>query len=266
MRKMGSVPIFRYGAVPGVAGVETLEARDLRLHYDRHFHDTYAFGIVLRGVERCTVGRALNFYEPGTVPMFNPGEVHDGAPASEDGWSYRMVYVDASQVAGERAFPRQARRDALARRRVLRLFDAIDCGTQLGIEEGLAAALETLLDLKQSGAPASAGLERVRERIDAQCCEPLRLRDLCALAALSPTRLLRSFSAAYGLTPHRYQQARRMAKARRLIAARMPLAEVAAGCGYADQGHLNRWFLRVHGTTPGRYRRNFLQDGSLARE
>lgn len=144
-RKTGTDPIFRYGAVPGVAGVETLEAHDLRLHYDRHFP------------------------------------------------------------------------------------------------------------------------ERVRERIDAQCCEPLRLRDLCALAALSPTRLLRSFSAAYGLTPHRYQQARRMAKARRLIAARMPLAEVAAACGYADQGHLNRWFLRAR-TTPGRYRRNFLQDGSLARE
>jgi hypothetical protein len=205
MRKMGSVPILRYGAVPGVPGVETLEARDLRLHYERHFHDTYAFGIVLGGVERCTVGRALNFYEPGTVPMFNPGEVHDGAPAGEDGWSYRMVYVDPSLVAGERAFARQARRDAPARRRVLELFDAIDCGTQLGIEEGLAAALETLLDSKQPGAAAAAGLERVRERIDAQCCEPLRLRDLCALATLSPTGLLRSFGAAYGLTPHRYQ-------------------------------------------------------------
>lgn len=262
---MGSVPLLRYGPVPGVAGVETLEARHLRLHYERHFHDTYAFGIVLRGVERCSVGRALNFYEPGTVPMFNPGEVHDGAPTDERGWSYRMVYVDPSLVAGERAFARQARRDAPARRRVLQLFDAIDCGTQLGIEEALAATLEALLDFKQPGAAAAAGMERVRERIDAHCCEPLRLRELCGLAALSPTRLLRSFSAVYGLTPHRYQQARRMAKAKRLIAGGMPLAEVAAACGYADQGHLNRWFVRVYGTTPGRYRRNFLQDRRLVR-
>jgi AraC-like DNA-binding protein len=261
---MGGEPLLRYGPVPGVAGVETLEARDLRLHYERHFHDTYAFGIVLRGVERCSVGRALNFYEPGTVPMFNPGEVHDGAPADERGWSYRMVYVDPSLIKGERVFARQARRDAPARRRVLQLFDAIDCGTQLGIEEELAATLEALLDFKQPGAAAAAGLERVRERIDAQCCEPLRLRELCGLAALSPTRLLRSFAAAYGLTPHRYQQARRMAKAKRLIAGGMPLADVAAACGYADQGHLNRWFVRVYGTTPGRYRRNFLQDGYLA--
>jgi AraC-like DNA-binding protein len=248
---------LRYGGVPGVAGVETLEARDLRLQYDRHFHDTYAFGIVLRGVERCKVGRELNFYEPGTVPMFNPGEVHDGGPATADGWSYRMVYVDAALVAGERAFACQARRDALARRRVRALFDAIDCGTALGIEETLAMALETLLRQRPEGANAAENLKRVRERIDEECCGPLRLRELGTLAGLSPTRLLRAFADAYGLSPHRYQQSRRVARARKLIVEGLPLAEIASACGYADQSHLNRWFLRVHGTTPGRFRRAF---------
>lgn len=252
---MGSVPVLRYGAVPGVAGLETLQARDLRLQYDRHFHDTYAFGIVLRGVERCSVGRKLNFYEPGTVPMFNPGEVHDGGPATTEGWSYRMVYVDTALVAGERAFTCQARRDALARQRVLELFDAIDSGTELGIEEALVGALETLLDSRAPVADPHINLARVRERIDEECCEPLRLRDLCALAGLSPSRLLRAFAAAYGLTPHRYQQSRRIAKARKLVLSGMRLADVAAACGYADQSHLNRWFVRVHGTTPGRLRR-----------
>jgi hypothetical protein len=54
---MGSAAVFHYGPVPGVEGVEALEARDLQLQYDRHFHDTYAFGIVLRGVERCNLYR-----------------------------------------------------------------------------------------------------------------------------------------------------------------------------------------------------------------
>jgi hypothetical protein len=89
---------IRYGAVPGVPGLETLSADRLRLQFDRHFHDTYAFGIVLDGVERCGVQRARYFFEPGTVPMFNPGEVHDGGPATAQGWSYRMVYLDASLV------------------------------------------------------------------------------------------------------------------------------------------------------------------------
>jgi AraC-like DNA-binding protein len=249
--------VLRYGPVPGVAGLEALDARDFTVQYDRHFHDTYAFGIVLRGVERCRVGRSLNFYEPGSVPMFNPGEVHDGGPAMPQGWSYRMVYVDAGLVAEEHVFPQQARRDPLARRRAIELFDAVDHGSTLGIEESLALALETLLACRPESGAARGNLERVKDRIDEECGEALRLRDLSALAGVSPTRLLRAFAAAYGLSPHRYQQSRRVARAKKLIAQGLPLAEVAAACGYADQSHLNRWFLRVHGITPGRFRRAF---------
>ena len=239
-----------------------LEARGLRLSFDRHFHDTYSFGLVSEGVERCGVGRKVHFYEPGTVPMFNPGEVHDGGPATEEGWSYRMLYVDpallASLCGGEPVFPQAARRDELARRRVREAFEAVDCGSALGVDEALRRALETLLGLAEAGPAAVPGaLARVRERIDAECCEPLRLRDLCVEAGVSPARLLRAFAKAYGLTPHRYQQSRRMAHARRLIALGHLLPDVAAACGYADQSHLNRWFLRVYGTTPGRFRRAF---------
>ena len=258
---------LRYRAAPGVAGLEMLQADRLRLRFDRHFHETYSFGLVSEGVERCGVGRTVNLYEPGTVPMFNPGEVHDGGPATEEGWSYRMLYVEpallASLCGGDRVFPQAARRDATARRMVREAFDAVESGSALGIDEGLRRALETLLELPAATETAAPrALARVRERIDAHCCEPLRLRDLCKEAGVSPARLLRAFAKVYGLTPHRYQQSRRMAHARRLISAGTPLPEVAAACGYADQSHLNRWFLRVYGTTPGRWPRNFLQDRS----
>jgi len=252
--KHASKAHIEYGPVRGIAGVETLSARGLRSGFDRHFHDTYAFGLILRGVERCELRGTKQLFEPGSVPMFNPGEVHDGGPASAGGWSYRMVYVDPALIAEERLFPLPQRRDAPAADAVRRLFDAIDCGSELGIEEALACALEILLDKghRQRGAPA---LSTVRELIDAQCCESLRLQDLSRVTGISPTRLLRAFEAAYGLTPHRYQQSRRIAKARRMILAGTPLAEVAAACGYADQSHLSRWFVRIHGTTPGRLRR-----------
>jgi AraC-like DNA-binding protein len=254
--KHRSTAQIEYRAVRGLAGVETLAARGLRTGFDRHFHDTYSFGLILGGVERCDVRRSRQFFEPGAVPMFNPGEVHDGAPATEHGWSYRMLYIDPALIAGERVFTLPQRRDATAAAAVRRLFDAIDCGSELGIEEALACALEILLDgnHRDRGAPA---LSKVRERLDAEYCAPLRLRELCAMAGVSPTRLARGFQAAYGLTPHRYQQSRRIAKARRMILAGTPLAEIAAACGYADQTHLNRWFLRVQGVTPGRLRRAF---------
>ncbi len=262
-----------YGAVRGVAGAEALAARRLRLTFDRHFHDTYAFGLVLAGVERCRTGAHLNFFGPGSVPLFNPGDVHDGGPATADGWSYRMLYLEPGLVAdlladpggAEPVFARHARGDEPARRRVRAVFDAIDCGSPLGIEASLRLALETLFDLRAGERPSTTRaprLERVRERVAQECCRPLRLRDLCGEAALSPSALLRSFERAFGLSPHRYQQSCRAAIARRLIAAGMPLAAVAVECGYADQSHLNRWFLRVHGVTPGRFRRQLVRGAS----
>jgi AraC-like DNA-binding protein len=245
---------IEYGPVRGIAGVETLTASALRTSFDRHFHDTYSFGLILGGVEACSLRKARRFFEPGTVPMFNPGEVHDGGPATEDGWSYRMVYLDPVLVPGERVFPFAERRDREARSAVAGLFDAIDCGSELGIDEALHCALDLLLETPahSHSAPALSG---VRERIEAEFWKPLRLRDLGDRAGLSPTRLLRAFEAAYGLTPHRYQQSCRIAKAKRMILAGDPLADVAAACGYSDQSHLNRWFLRIQGTTPGRLRR-----------
>ena len=85
--KHQSSPQIEYRAVLGLAGVETLTARGLRTGFERHFHDTYSFGLILGGVERCDVRRSRQFFEPGAVPMFNPGDVHDGAPATEHGWS-----------------------------------------------------------------------------------------------------------------------------------------------------------------------------------
>ncbi len=249
-------PGIEYRPVRGLPGVEALKAERLRLDFDRHFHDTFSFGLILGGVECCSLRKVRRFFEPGTVPMFNPGEVHDGGPATDHGWSYRMVYVDPALVPGERVFPLAERRDHDARRAVAGVFDAIDCGSELGIDEALHRALDLLLHapIDRGAMPA---LHAVRERIDAEFCAPLRLRELAASAGVSPTRLLRGFEAAYGLTPHRYQQSRRIAKAKRMIAAGDALAEVAAACGYSDQSHFNRWFVRIHGTTPGRLRRAF---------
>jgi AraC-like DNA-binding protein len=58
-----------------------------------------------------------------------------------------------------------------------------------------------------------------------------------------------------GMPPHAYQIQLRVARARRLVAAGVPLAEVASMTGFADQSHLTRLFKRVVGVPPGQYAR-----------
>lgn len=97
------------------------------------------------------------------------------------------------------------------------------------------------------------GVRRAREYLAEHFAEPVTLADLERVARLSRFHLARSFTARYGLPPHAYQVQLRLAAARRLIQAGLPLAHAAAGAGFADQSHLGRHFKRVWSITPGLY-------------
>jgi transcriptional regulator GlxA family with amidase domain len=91
------------------------------------------------------------------------------------------------------------------------------------------------------------------ERLASDPARNVSLDELAAAAGVGRYRLLRLFRAGLGAPPHRYQLARRIALARTLIARGLPLAEVAAETGFADQSHLHRHFRRSLGLTPARY-------------
>jgi AraC-like DNA-binding protein len=92
---------------------------------------------------------------------------------------------------------------------------------------------------------------RLRERWD----QRVTLVVLATVAGLSRFELIRRFREQNGVTPHAYQTNLRVEEARRLLTTGTAPAEVAAGCGFADQPHLTRVFRRAVGVTAGRYAR-----------
>jgi AraC-like DNA-binding protein len=79
------------------------------------------------------------------------------------------------------------------------------------------------------------------------------LDELAQTAGVSRHRLSRRFRAVYGVPPHRFQLARRIAAARRMLERGVPVAEVAQATGFFDQSHMHRHFRRTLGVTPARY-------------
>lgn len=78
------------------------------------------------------------------------------------------------------------------------------------------------------------------------------------------TRTLhRDFLTAVGLAPQRTLRIRRARRAAAALERGLAIATVAGACGYADQAHLTRELVALHGTTPGRLVRN-LQDRRAA--
>jgi AraC-like DNA-binding protein len=83
----------------------------------------------------------------------------------------------------------------------------------------------------------------------------VRLDDLAAASGMGRFQLLRAFRAAVGLPPHAYQLSLRVTRAMALIRSGLPLADVAAEAGFADQSHFTRRFAAVVGIPPARFRR-----------
>jgi AraC-like DNA-binding protein len=76
------------------------------------------------------------------------------------------------------------------------------------------------------------------------------LADLARVTGLSKWGLVRSFGRSVGIPPHQYQLRARLWRARQLLMAGESVSSVAQTCGFHDQSHLNRRFVRLFGRTP----------------
>jgi len=92
--------------------------------------------------------------------------------------------------------------------------------------------------------------------IDANLSAPLSCEELARLARLSVSYFARAFKCTFGYSPHVFLMRRRMERAQGLmLKTNAPLAQIALDCGFADQAHLSRLFLRFTGERPASWRR-----------
>jgi AraC family transcriptional regulator len=121
---------------------------------------------------------------------------------------------------------------------------------QVGLRQGL----------RLKGGLAAHQRRQLVEFIDNQLAEPISLGQLAGLCALSEYHFARMFRASFGLPPHQYVLARRLAQARHLLRhTRLPLGEIALACGFASASHFTHRFRQAVGGTPGDYRQAFLR-------
>lgn len=94
--------------------------------------------------------------------------------------------------------------------------------------------------------------EMLRNKIDGS----ISVTEIAEACGLSRSYFIHAFRETTGYTPHQWLIAQRLAHARTLLTDfDMPLADVAAACGFADQSHFTRVFSQHSGAPPGIWRR-----------
>jgi len=109
-------------------------------------------------------------------------------------------------------------------------------------------------DIRGSLAPWQ--VRRITTHVNANLDAALRVEDLARLARLSQSYFSRAFSSSFGCPPHRFITRCRVERAKELmLRTDVSLLQIAIECGFGDQAHFSRTFLRFVGISPARWRR-----------
>ncbi len=252
---------------PQHGAVERIEAYFAGHGYDPHRHDTYAIGQTLAGVQSFRYRRSQRHSLPGGCLVLHPDELHDGEAGSQEGFRYRMLYVEPAliqQALGGRPLPfvRGGLSDdprLIAASRAL--LQAMDTPLEPLEEQDalfeLAHALDAVAGNRARGRRHFdfVAAERARQYIHAHLERPLGLDELAQVAQRERWSLSRDFRALFGTSPYRYLIQRRLDIARRLMLGGQTLAEAALAAGFTDQSHMTRHFGQSYGLPPARWLR-----------
>lgn len=248
--------------VPGIA--EVLHARFTAHAYPEHTHDAWTLLLVDEGAVRYDLDRHEHGALRSAVTLLPPHVAHTGRSATPDGFRKRVLYLDTAVLdAGltGAAVARPTVGDDLLRTRVAQLHASLD--EPLHAESRLALVADRLRE-HLGGVAAAPPPDRLaadlRDLLDVHLTDGLTLRAAAATLHAHPAHLVRRFTAAFGLPPHRYLTGKRVAAARTRLLAGEPPAQVAVTVGFHDQAHLHRHFTKLVGTTPGRYARGVRRD------
>jgi AraC-like DNA-binding protein len=186
---------------------------------------------------------------------------------------HRLLDSGASSVS----LPVSAEIDAATRELACALAHAE--GDSLGAQQALAGVAQRVFNFVETAgelasridaANATTRLEllrrvsRVRDLLESRIQAGVSLGELAREACLSEFHLLRVFKQAFGTTPARYLERRRMERAfNLLLGSELPIAEVAASCGYSNLSAFGRAFRRAWGNSASSVREE--QSGSARR-
>ena len=252
---------------PAQAGLERLEAFFVGHGYDPHRHDTYAIGLTLEGVQAFDYRGTTEHSRPRQAVVLHPDERHDGRAGSAAGFRYRLAYIEPRLIrealGGRCALPFLRTPVTDDPRLIAALAPALD-DLDTALEDlqrdqimfDVATALAALDRSTRAIAMAAVScraLDAARGFLDANVGHAVRSEQLEAVTGLSRFALARQFRSGLGTSPYRYLVMRRLDRARRLMASRLPLADAAAASGFADQSHMTRQFKRAYGVSPGRW-------------
>lgn len=263
----------RFWRSPLLPDAELLTAAYYAQEFAPHWHDCFSIPVIQLGAQTYLYRGTRCLASVGCIAAINPGEIHTGERATDNGWAYRAFYPSvawmqalASEVAGRPAavpwLPDGAIKDAEVAAQLANAHRLLEANADpLAAEAALTSAFALLLSRHarsrvavQALHPDALRIERMKAQLSADLTETLTLSALSQSVDLSPFYAARLFSRTVGMPPHAWRNQIRLSRAQGLLRQGWSVTDVATANGFADQSHFTRHFKRAYGIAPGRWR------------
>ena len=274
----------KFWMIPQLGNLELLHATYFKHSFAKHIHECYAIGVIERGALKFSYQGEKVVAPSGYINLVIPGEAHDGSAVSNEGWTYRMFYLEPKlmeqavyEISGKTQklpfFTAGAIKDDYLASFIRNFHLLLEKSNTPLIEqesylltmltEFVSCHADERLEVRSVGKENQA-VKRAREYIEDTFTQNISIKNLSNLCNLSPFHLIRVFRDCIGVPPHVYLKQVRIKRAKNLLAKGFSIAFVAHEIGFTDQSHFSKQFKQITGITPNKYS-NIIQELSPGR-
>ncbi|MCB6184150.1 AraC family transcriptional regulator [Leeia sp. TBRC 13508] len=262
--------LFRHPLLPET---DLLSAHYVEHTFSPHWHDCYVVPVIQAGAQLYQYAREQHLAVFGSIGVINPGEVHTGMRAGDDGWTYRAFYPPvsylqkiASDLAGKPVeppwFPLKVIHDIPLAQELLKAHLLLEqqFPDWLEVETRLYQAMSVLITRYSGIAPVDETSKPIRhvawmkEVLSSRLEDSLTLEQLAAETGLSAFHAARMFSQQVGMPPHAWRNHLRLNRSLGMLKQGQSISATAAALGFTDQSHFNRHFKRAFGVAPSHWK------------
>ncbi|GAB6927061.1 AraC family transcriptional regulator [Paenibacillus sp. JCM 10914] len=240
------------------SGITALSASLTDFKYKKHYHEEYALGVTLRGIQKYVLDGSQQVSCQSGVMLFHPEQNHDGWSHERSGIDYVMIYIHPDLFLEMIGKPDIVRFQSPVvyheglRNSILNVTKAVFTGQPEALchERLLGLAAHFNEDILNPATQSDNSFTlKAKELMHDHLDHVLKLDELSEAFGMSKFQFIRSFKANTGLSPYQYYLNCKVERAKQLIEGSRDVYQAVAECGFTDLAHLNRHFKNTYGTT-----------------
>lgn len=262
--------IFSHEKLPFVH----LRYSNSNMHYKKHFHEQFSLGVNKKGISQYFNSGKEYVLKQNCLSIMNPNEVHACNASSEVLNEYYIMHLDYNwctsiqklindEVTTFANIPMHIFEDETFYKEYISLCDYLYSDEPIDDKED---ALITFF-MKFFAQFLDESCEKVvDEKFEAMVAylekyyqENISLEQLSQTFDLNEFYIIRLFKSQMNLTPRAYLLNVKINKSKELLQQGLSIVDTALECGFFDQSHFHKNFLKIVATTPKEYQRNFVQ-------